>query len=55
MYAVLHMNYKPSEFSSLPQKEKAFVIACINEKVAAANRNAREAKAKLNKSGKGRK
>ena len=34
-YAVLHMNYKPNEFVNLPQKEKAFLIACIDNKVKA--------------------
>lgn len=29
------MYYKPSEFAALPPKEKAFVIACIDNKVEA--------------------
>lgn len=33
MYAVLNMNYKPSEFTNLPPKEKAFVIASIKIKM----------------------
>lgn len=33
MYAVLNMGYKPSEFANLSNKEKAFVIACIDMKL----------------------
>ena len=35
MYAALNLGYKPREFSGLPLKEKAFLIACIDEKIAA--------------------
>lgn len=49
MYAVLNMGYKPSEFANLPQKERAFVIECINEKIEAEKRHAREMKAKAPK------
>ena len=33
MYAVLEMNYTPSQFVNLPIKEKAFVIASIELKI----------------------
>jgi len=35
MYAALNLGYKPREFSDLPLKEKAFLIACIDEKISA--------------------
>lgn len=38
MYAVLNMNYTPSKFADLPQKEKAFVISCIIQKLEAEKR-----------------
>lgn len=52
MYAVLNMNYKPSEFSNLPVREKAFVIACIHNKIDAEKRA--QAEMKLNAKRKGR-
>lgn len=33
MYAILNFNWTPSQFSNMTRKEKAFVIACIDEKV----------------------
>jgi len=45
MYAVLNLNYKPSEFADLPQSEKAFVIACIENKVEAEKKRKREMQA----------
>lgn len=33
MYAVLNFHWKPSDFSELGFREKAFVIACIDERV----------------------
>lgn len=51
MYAVLNMGYKPSEFAFLPQKDRAFVIACINEKVEAEKRHTREVKNRSKKKG----
>ena len=33
MYTVLHFHWKPSDFAKLNHKEKAFVIACIDERV----------------------
>jgi hypothetical protein len=35
MYAVLHWGWTPKNFISLPQKDKAFVIASILEKISA--------------------
>ena len=35
MYAVLNFHWKPSEFARLGRKEKAFVVACIDERVRA--------------------
>ena len=35
MYAVLNFKWTPSQFSDLPRREKAFVIACIDERVRA--------------------
>lgn len=43
MYAVLNFGWKPSEFNCLSVREKAFVIACIDEKIKAE----KEAEAKL--------
>lgn len=45
-YAVLNMNYKPSEFNDLSQKEKAFVIAAIDRKLENEKKQADKAKAK---------
>lgn len=33
MYAILNMNYKPFEWLEMSQKQKAFVIACIDIKI----------------------
>jgi len=49
MYAVLNLGYKPAEFANLPQREKAFVIHCINEKVEAERRHAAEMKKQAGK------
>lgn len=46
MYAVLNLGYKPHEFTEMYQKEKAFVIACIDEKVNAEKREASKMKQK---------
>lgn len=46
MYAVLNMGYKPSEFANLNNKEKAFVIACIDIKLAEEKRQMSKAKKK---------
>lgn len=35
MYAVLNFHWRPSEFASMGMREKAFVIACIEERVQA--------------------
>lgn len=35
MYAVLNFHWKPNEFNMLGRKEKAFVIACIDERIKA--------------------
>lgn len=35
MYAVLNFHWKPADFSELGFREKAFVIACIDERVKA--------------------
>lgn len=43
MYAVLNFHWKPSEFSGMGRKEKAFVIASIDKRVAAE----REAQSKV--------
>lgn len=33
MYAVLNMGYTPSQWIDLTQKERAFIIACIEMKI----------------------
>ena len=33
MYAVLNMGYTPSQYIKLSQKERAFIIACIEIKL----------------------
>lgn len=35
MYAVLNFHWTPTQFASLGRREKAFVIACIDERVKA--------------------
>lgn len=35
MYVILNTSYTAAEFINLPQKEKAFVVACVNRKIAA--------------------
>lgn len=38
MYTVLNFHWTPNQFNNLGRKEKAFVIACIDERVEAENR-----------------
>ena len=33
MYCFLNNNLLPSEYIKLPQKERAFIIACVQEKI----------------------
>lgn len=33
MYCLNKFHWKPSDFVNLPRKEKAFVIACIEERI----------------------
>jgi len=40
------MNYKPSEFNNLPQREKALVIAAIDRKLENEKKQADKAKAR---------
>lgn len=35
MYAVLNFHWTPNQFNGLGRKEKAFVIACIDERIKA--------------------
>lgn len=35
MYAVLNFHWTPNQFNNLGRKEKAFVIACIDNRVEA--------------------
>lgn len=44
MYAVLRLRWKPSDFALLGQKEKAFVIACIDEQIRAEKEELRKAR-----------
>lgn len=45
MYAVLNFHWTPSQFAGLGTREKAFVIACIDNKVEAEERERRKIKA----------
>ena len=45
MYTILNFNWKPSDFANLSLKEKAFVIACIDKRIEAEEKE----KAKLRK------
>ena len=45
MYAVLNFHWKPSDFSELGFREKAFVIACIDERVKSEKEEMAKAKA----------
>jgi len=47
MYAVLNMGYTPSQYINLNQKERAFVIACIQIKIDEEKKQ--QAKAKVKK------
>lgn len=47
MYAVLNMGYTPSQWINLSQKERAFIIACIQIKIDEEKKQ--QAKAKSNK------
>lgn len=47
MYAILNMGYTPSQYINLNQKERAFVIACIQIKIEEEKKS--QAKAKANK------
>jgi len=33
MYTVLNFHWTPSQFANLGRKEKAFVMACIDERI----------------------
>ena len=33
MYAVLNMGYTPSQYINLSEKERAFIMACIDIKI----------------------
>jgi hypothetical protein len=44
MYAVLNFHWTPSQFLNLNSKEKAFVIACINERLEAEKKQMQEMK-----------
>lgn len=35
MYTVLNFHWSPNQFANLSRKEKAFVIACIDERIKA--------------------
>lgn len=35
MYTVLNFHWTPNQFANLTRKEKAFVMACIDERVKA--------------------
>jgi carbonic anhydrase len=35
MYTILNFHWTPNQFNELNRKEKAFVIACIDERVQA--------------------
>ena len=43
-YAVLNFHWTPSQWRGLNRKEKAFVIACINNRVQAEEEQMRRAK-----------
>lgn len=46
-YYCLHkFHWKPSEFVSLPQREKAFIIASINERIKNEKKQAKSIKRK---------
>lgn len=44
MYTVLNFNWTPSKFANLSRKEKAFVIACIDNRVKAEKEELRKIK-----------
>jgi len=48
---VLNLGYKPSEFVSFSTEEKAFVIACIENKIDAEKKQQAEMKAKTRQKG----
>lgn len=45
-YAVLNFHWTPKQFAELPSREKAFVIACIDNRVDAEQRELAKAKSK---------
>lgn len=47
MYAVLNMGYTPQQFSDLPQREKVFVMACIDIKLEEEKKQRREIESKM--------
>lgn len=47
MYAVLNMGYTPSQWINLSQKERAFIVACIQIKIDEEKKQ--QAKAKTSK------